>query len=60
MEYNRKVSENLFLIQEIEDLEKELMQVRRYKLPKQLQKVQSTSTNENFKCKFVWNVTVCV
>ena len=47
-EYNRKVRENSFLIQEIEALKKELKQVRGYKLPKKLLKAQSTSTNEDF------------
>lgn len=40
----RKVKENSFLIQEIEELKKELKAVRGYRVPKILTSTQSTST----------------
>ena len=44
--YERKLEQNTFLVEEIEDLKRELKKVRGYKLPKRLLLTKSTSTGD--------------
>ena len=44
MQYERKIRENKFLIGEVEELKRELRNVRGYTLPQKLMKTKSTTT----------------
>lgn len=44
LQYERKIRENKFLIGEVEELKRELKNVRGYTLPRKLMKAKSTTT----------------